>query len=206
MIGGYAAMLSKRYSGAIDADADEFIRYITQGVSHMQQLIRDLLTLSRLGAGAEQIHDVSISEAVERTCANLDMAISDSGAFIDSQDLPFVRFNDTRMLQLLQNLIGNAIRYRGMAKPLITIAAAREQFGWKVSVKDNGAGFDMKFAEQVFLPFKRLQRGDESGTGIGLAICKKIVESRGGRIWVESAPGLGSTFYFTIPDMVQTGE
>ena len=206
MIGGYAAMLSKRYSGTIDADADDFIRYITQGVSHMQQLIRDLLTLSRLGAGAEQIHDVSISETVERACANLDMAISDSEAFIDSQDLPLVRFNDTRMLQLLQNLLGNAIRYRGTAKPQITIAAAREQFGWKVSVKDNGAGFDMQFAEQIFLPFKRLQRGGETGTGIGLAICKKIVESRGGRIWAESSPGLGSTFYFTIPDMVQTGE
>ncbi|HYI96804.1 MAG TPA: PAS domain S-box protein [Bryobacteraceae bacterium] len=206
MIGGYAAMLSKRYSGAIDADADEFIRYITQGVSHMQQLIRDLLTLSRLGAGAEQVHNISIADVVEKACANLDMAISDSRAFIDCQALPFVRFNETRMLQLLQNLIGNAIRYRGGAKPQITIAATREPSGWKVAIQDNGIGFDMQHAEEIFLPYKRLQRGAEPGTGIGLAICKKIVESRGGRIWAQSSPGIGSTFYFTVPDMVQTGE
>jgi PAS domain S-box-containing protein len=206
MIGGYATLLARRYSGAIDSDADEFLHYITQGVSRMERLIRDLLTLSRLGAAAEQLEDVSMAEVVERACANLDRTINESGAVIDHEELPSVRFNETRLMQLMQNLIGNAIRYRRAVRPHISINAEHEQAGWRIAVTDNGIGFDMQHAEQVFLPFKRLKQGDETGTGIGLAICRKIVERRGGRVWVESTPGSGSTFYFTIPDTVQTGE
>jgi signal transduction histidine kinase len=119
--------------------------------------------------------------------------------------LPAVRFSETQLLQVMQNLIGNALRYRSEASPRITVRAEREEFGWRVSVSDNGIGFAMRHADQIFKPFKRLRGGEDGGTGIGLAICKKIIESRGGRIWAESTPGVGSTFSFTIPDSLPAG-
>jgi len=120
--------------------------------------------------------------------------------------LPVVRFNQTQLLQVMQNLIGNALKYRTARPPQIRVCAEREEAGWKVCVSDNGAGFDMTHAERIFKPFNRLHRGDDGGTGIGLAICKKIIESRGGRIWAESEPGVGSRFYFTVPDAVPAAD
>jgi signal transduction histidine kinase len=110
--------------------------------------------------------------------------------------------DETRLLQVMQNLIGNALKYRSEARPRIVVSAEREESGWKFSVRDNGTGFGIEHADKIFQPFTRLRRGDDGGTGIGLAICRKIVEGRGGRIWVESEPGVGSTFYFTVPDAV----
>jgi PAS domain S-box-containing protein len=206
MIGGYAKLLERKFSGSLDDDTSEFLRYINQGVDRMQRLIRDLLTLSRLGAVAEDLQEVSLALAIERVCANLDITINETGAVIHHQELPIVRFNETRMMQLMQNLIGNALRYRGEAKPEVVIKAERDDSVWRISVSDNGQGFDASYARQIFEPFKRLHRREDGGTGIGLAICQKIVEGRGGRIWAESAPSSGATFYFTVPDTMQTGE
>lgn len=206
MIGGYVKLLGRNYSTLFDEDAREFFGYITQGVDRMQRLIRDLLALSKLGAAAEQLHDVSIPDVIDRVCANLDMAINETGAVIHHDELPVVRFNETRMMQLMQNLIGNAIRYRNDATPRIVITAERQPAAWQIAVKDNGRGFESRHAEQIFEPFKRLHRREDGGTGIGLAICKRIVENRGGRIWAESLPRYGSTFYFIIPDVFQSGE
>lgn len=205
MVAGYAALLSKRYSGAIDSRADDFLRYITQGVDRMQRLIRDLLALCRLGnEPVEALEEVSVGRVVDYVCANLDISIEESGAVIQRSELPVIRFNETRLMQVIQNLIANAIKYRRKAPPLIVITAVRQDEGWLISVEDNGAGFDMRDALRVFEPFRRLHRNDDGGTGIGLAICKKIVEHRGGRIWVDSVPGKGSTFQFTIPDDIPT--
>ena len=187
----------------MDQSADDFLRYITQGVDRMQRLIRDLLALCRLSnEPVERLDDVSVGRVVDYVCANLDMSIEDSGASVLHGELPVIRFNETRLMQVMQNLIANAIKYRSQAPPAIVVAAEREGDDWILSVRDNGIGFDMRDAQRVFEPFKRLHRRDDGGTGIGLAICKKIVENRGGRIWVDSAPGRGSTFRFTIPDDV----
>jgi light-regulated signal transduction histidine kinase (bacteriophytochrome) len=136
---------------------------------------------------------------VDLACDNLKLLIEDTDATISCGELPVVKVEETQFVQLMQNLIGNALKYR-RAAPRITVEASRAGSAWLFSVRDNGIGFDPSQAEQIFLPFKRLRKRDTSGSGIGLAICKKIVESRGGRIWAESIPGLGSTFFFTIPD------
>jgi PAS domain S-box-containing protein len=206
MVAGYATLLARRYSGVIDEDADEFLRYITQGVGRMQRLVKDLLALCRLGtAEADRANEVNVARVIDYVCSNLELAIEDSGASIRCETLPTVQFNDTRLIQLMQNLIGNALRYRGQTPPEIRITAEREPDAWRFAVRDNGIGFEMRDAQRIFEPFRRLQRGDDGGTGIGLAICKKIVEGRGGRIWAESAPGSGSTFYFTVPDAISGG-
>lgn len=201
MIAGFSGLLGKRYSGVLDADAEGFLRQITDGAHRLQRLIRDLLQLSRTG-NAEQgrLSQVSATAALRAARENLSAAIAESGAVLEIDELPVVQGNETHLVQVFQNLISNAIKYRGETSPRITIAAERQDTCWRFSVRDNGRGFDMKYAEQVFLPFKRLHRDVDSGSGIGLAICKKIVEGRGGRMWAESAPGAGSAFYFTIPD------
>jgi light-regulated signal transduction histidine kinase (bacteriophytochrome) len=172
----------------------------------MDRLIKDLLALCRLDDAADvPITKVDVRDITDFVCSNLSLAIEDSGATLDIGSLPSVQFHPTRLSQLLQNLIGNALKYRSQAVPRISVRAERLEAAWQFSVADNGIGFDMSYAEQVFRPFKRLSRDDHPGTGIGLAICKKVVESRGGRIWVESSPGAGSTFFFTIPDALPDG-
>jgi light-regulated signal transduction histidine kinase (bacteriophytochrome) len=174
---------------------------MTAGVGRMQRLIRDLLAFCRLtDVSGAPVGDLNMADIVDLACDNLGLLIADTGARIEHGELPVIKFNETQLLQLMQNLIGNALKYRGEAPPRVRISAEREEGGWKLSVSDNGIGLDMRHAGQIFRPFKRLRTGDDSGTGIGLAICKKIVESRGGRIWVESVPGAGSQFSFTIPD------
>ena len=206
MIGSYSALLAKRYSGIIDGEADEFIELIVGGVDRMQRLIKGLLALCRLEqAEAPPWSVVDAGHVMDLVCGNLDLLIEDTGATIVRGELPVIKFEETQCLQLMQNLIGNALKYRREA-PRITVGARREGSGWTFSVSDNGLGFESSSAEQVFIPFKRLQNTDDGGNGIGLAICKKIVESRGGRIWAESAPGIGSTFFFTVPDALPARE
>jgi PAS domain S-box-containing protein len=201
MIGGYAALLFKRYSDALDKDAKEFLTFMIGGVDRMHRLIKDLLALCRLDQTTDVgIAKVNLGAVVELAKSNLELAIEDTAGAVTCQNAVIVRFNETRLLQLMQNLIANALKYRGAAEPVITIDAEREKDAWTIAVRDNGMGFDMRYAEQIFQPFKRLQRDEDHGTGIGLAICRKIVESRGGQIWAESTPGIGTTFYFTIPD------
>jgi signal transduction histidine kinase len=206
MIGSYAALLAKRYSGVIDREADEFIQFIVGGVDRMQRLVKGLLALCRLEeAEPPPWSAVDAEHVMDLVCGNLELLIEDTGATIVRGELPVIEFEEMQLLQLIQNLIGNAVKYRREA-PRITIGARRERSGWTFSVSDNGVGFDSSSAEQVFMPFKRLQNTDDGGSGIGLAICKKIVESRGGRIWAESVPGVGSTFFFTIPDVLPARE
>jgi PAS domain S-box-containing protein len=201
MIGGYAGLLERRYSGSLDDDAKEFLTFVTRGVERMDRLIKDLLALCRLEDAVDSpMAKVDVGHIADFVCGNLSLSIEDSGASIDVGRLPVVQFHPTHLIQVLQNLVGNALKYRSNLVPRIELRSHRVDGAWQFTVKDNGIGFDMRYAEQVFRPFKRLKRSEEGGTGIGLAICKKVVESRGGRIWVESTPGGGSTFYFTVPD------
>jgi signal transduction histidine kinase len=201
MISGYAGLLSRRYSGTLDGDAKEFLTFVTRGVERMDRLIKDLLALCRLeDASDAHMARIDVRHIADFVFGNLSLAIEDSGAIVDTENLPVVQFHPTQLIQVLQNLVGNALKYRSTAPPRILIRCQRIEGGWQFAVVDNGIGFDMRYAEQVFRPFKRLNRSEDGGTGIGLAICKKVVESRGGRIWVESTPGSGSAFYFTIPD------
>lgn len=199
MIANYTGLLAKRYRGTLDSDADEFIRYIIDASDRLQSMIRDLLAFARAGKPAP-LSQVQASDAVDLARVNLSAAIAESGAVLERGELPRIRANEMHLTQLFQNLIGNAIKYRGPEPLRIAVAAERQSDGWCFSVQDNGRGFDMQYAKEIFQPFKRLDDGGGPGTGIGLAICKKIVENRGGRIWVESEPGRGATFYFTIPD------
>jgi PAS domain S-box-containing protein len=199
-IGGYAELLSLRYAGKLDADGDEFLALIVDAVKHMQALIDDLLAFARLGANPAPPEPVDSAELVERVIQRLQAAIRESGAVVTLGDLPIVHGQSSQLSQLFQNLIGNAIKFHGEEAPHVTISAKRQDQDWLFVVEDNGIGIEPAYAERVFVIFRRLHTREEyPGTGIGLAICKKIVEQHGGRIWVESQPGHGTRFLFTMP-------
>jgi PAS domain S-box-containing protein len=202
MIRGYTGLLAKRYTGVLDEDADSFIQYAADGAARMQERISALLALCRVGSlDPALIVETSAKEALEYAMFDLAALIEENDARFEYGELPSVHVVESHLAQLFQNLLANAIRYRSEVAPVVTISAARALDAWQFSVADNGIGFDMSRAKHIFLPFKRL-RQDGAGTGMGLAICKKIVESRGGRIWVESTVGVGSVFHFTIPDEI----
>jgi len=193
-------LLQKRYGGQLDARADEFIAHAVGGSLRMQTLIDDLLLLSRVNA-APRVHSVIDSAAaLEVACANLAGAIAQSSAQISHGALPQVQADPGQLAQLLQNLIGNALKFRGQRAAVVHLGARREGADWVFRLADQGIGIEPQYFGRIFEVFKRLHTRDEyPGTGIGLAICKKIVERHGGRIWVESQPGQGATFYFTLP-------
>jgi PAS domain S-box-containing protein len=200
IIAGYTQLLQHRYKGKIDDDADQFISFTVESTSRMQNLINDLLSYSRLETRGRAFEPVDSQAVLDEVTNALRMTIEESGAVITHTRLPTIRADRTQLFQLFQNLIGNAIKFRS-DKPLqIHIAAEpTDDERWLFSVKDNGIGIDPKYAERIFIIFQRLHSRDKyPGTGIGLSICKKIVECHGGRIWVESQPGNGATFYFTI--------
>jgi PAS domain S-box-containing protein len=202
MVASYTQILSRRYKGKLDSDADEFIAFAVDGANRMQRLIQDLLTFSRVGKKGQDLLDISSDDALQQAILNLRGAIEDSGALVTHGPMPEVRANEIQLTQLFQNLVGNAIKYQGPGIPHIHISAAKNGAPrWAFSVKDDGLGIDPQFFERIFGMFQRLHKRDEfAGTGMGLAICRKIVERHGGFISVESTPGEGSTFHFTLAE------
>jgi len=200
MVASYTQLLSKRYKGKLDSDADEFIAFAVDGASRMQRLIHDLLAYSRAGTSGKDLLDTSSEEALQEALINLRGAIAESGALVTHDPLPAVLADEMQLIQLFQNLVGNAIKYQSPGVPRVHISAARNGARkWIFSVQDNGLGIDSQYFEKIFGVFQRLHKREEfAGTGIGLAICKKIVERHGGSISVESQPGQGSTFRFVL--------
>jgi len=203
-VSGFVGLLRLQLQGSLDAKKTEYMNFAVDGVARMQTLINGLLEYSRVGIRGGPSEATDSRAALDHALLGLQTSIEESAARVTADPLPTVHIDPVQMVQLLQNLIGNAIKFRGKRSPEIHIAATRELKAWQFAVTDNGIGIEPQYAERIFLIFQRLHtRREYPGTGIGLAICKKIVERHGGRIWVESTPGRGSTFYFTVPD---TGE
>jgi PAS domain S-box-containing protein len=206
MVASYTQLLARRYKGRLDEDADEFINYAVDGANRMQTLINDLLTYSRVGTRGGDLVPTDTGAAFEAACANLRRAIEESGATITSDELPTVMGDGTQLVQLFQNLLANAIKFRSEEPVKVHVGAERCEGEWLFSVRDNGIGVEEPYAERIFRIFQRLHgKGEYSGTGIGLAVCKKIVERHGGAMWVESSAGGGATFYFTLRPLENGG-
>jgi PAS domain S-box-containing protein len=200
MVALYSQMLQRKYFGNLDANADQYIGYIVGGAQRMEMLLKDLLTYSQTGSSAEgPAETVDFAAVISKVLLNLQASIEQSGATITWDQLPAVHAHEIRLVQLLQNLVSNAIKYRSEDPPRIHLSAEGREREWILSVQDNGVGIAPEYAQQIFKIFKRLHGQDYPGTGIGLAICQRIVETYGGRIWVEPADGKGSCFYFTLP-------
>ena len=200
MVASYVQLLEVRYKDRLDSDAHDFIAFAVDGATRMKQMIADLLAYSRVGRLAKQFVPVACEAVLGQACADLQAAMAEAAAQVSQGPLPAVQGNAGQLTHLFQNLIGNAIKFRGREPPRIHVSAERNGQEWVFSVRDNGIGLDPQFAHRIFMVFQRLHgHEDYLGTGIGLAIARKIVEHRGGRIWVESEPGKGATFRFTVP-------
>lgn len=197
---GFVQLLRQELDNKLTDTTSEYMTFVIEGVSRMQSLISGLLQYSRIGHHG-QIRSIDARGALDRALAHLQVSIQETNTKITFDDLPMVRMDSVQLSQLFQNLVGNAIKFRSNGNPEIHIGAVRQDSSWRFSVADNGIGIEPQYAEKIFLIFQRLHTRDKyPGTGIGLAICKKIIERHGGEIWVESAIGRGSTFYFTVPD------
>jgi len=205
MVTSYVQLLARRYEGKLDSDADEFIGFATDGAVRMRKLINDLLTYSRVGTQGKELSPTDSEAVLAQSVNDLKVAVEENAALVTHDPLPTVMADRSQLGQLFQNLIGNAIKFQGNEPPRVHISASRNGNGWTFSVRDNGIGIAAEYSERIFIIFQRLHsRQEYAGTGIGLAICKKIVERHGGRIWVESEVGKGTTFCFTLPEAVKT--
>ncbi len=202
MVASYTQLLAKRYHGRLDPDADEFIGYAVDGCNRMQALIQDLLAYSRAGTNGKELREISSEKVLNAALANLRATMEESGAVVTHDALPNLATDDAQLALVFQNLVGNAIKYHGPEVPHVHVSAKQNGGNeWIFAVRDNGMGIDPQYFERIFILFQRLHgRTEFKGTGIGLAICKKIVERLGGRIWVESQLEKGSTFYFALPE------
>jgi signal transduction histidine kinase len=201
MVAGFTQLLARRTQGRLDEKTSEYMTYILDGVSRMRELINALLEYSRVGTRGQQFEPVSLDSIFQQSLRNLQASVEESGAEVISGPLPEVTGDRIQLTQLLQNLIGNALKFRGVEPPHVRAAAERRDGEWVLSISDNGIGVAPEFADRIFVIFQRLHGpGEYPGTGMGLAIAKKIVERHGGRIWVESEPGRGAAFRFTLPD------
>jgi len=200
VVTSYVELLASRYRGRLDPDADDFIQFAVQGTSRMRDLIDGVLAFSRAGRKEPAAVSTDCGRAVDEAIANLRLAVEESRAVITRDEMPRVTVDPMQLTQVFQNLIDNAIKFRGSERPEVRIGARRDGGAWIFSVRDNGIGIKAEFTGQLFGMFRRLHSREEyPGVGVGLAICKNIVERHGGRIWLESEPGKGSTFSFTLP-------
>jgi light-regulated signal transduction histidine kinase (bacteriophytochrome) len=200
-VSGCMQLLQQRYQGQLDARADELITHAVDGSSRMQTLIRDLLAYARVSTRGKDLKPIDSETVLKEALSNLATVIQESGGVVTYGALPTVAADPTQLLQVFQNLIGNAIKYRGERPPEVHIEVEHRAGEWQFTMRDNGIGIDPQYFERIFGIFQRLHtRREYPGTGIGLALCKKIIERHGGRIWVASKPKEGSTFCFTIPD------
>lgn len=200
MVASYLQLLSKRYRGKLDADADEFIGYAVDGALRMQELIEDLLAYSRIATKGAALVSTDANAVLERAIASLKLAIEESGASVTSDHLPTVPADAGQLEHVFQNLLSNALKFHGAAPLSVHVSATRANGAWRFRVQDNGIGIEAQYFDRIFVIFQRLHgRIEYPGTGIGLAITKKIVERHGGRIWVESEVGRGAAFLFTVP-------
>jgi light-regulated signal transduction histidine kinase (bacteriophytochrome) len=200
MVSSYVQLLARRYAGKLDADADVFIGFAVDGAKRMQHMINDLLAFSRVTTKGHGFEPVEADAALKLALVNLKMAIEESQASVTFDPLPVVNADSAQLTQLFQNLIGNAIKFRRKEPPQVHVSVEKRAREWEFSVRDNGIGIEPQHLERIFVIFQRLHTAAQfPGTGIGLAICKKIAERHGGNLWVSSQPGAGSTFHFTIP-------
>jgi PAS domain S-box-containing protein len=200
MVASFTQLLGQRYKGKLDADADEFIGFAVDGAHRMQALVNDLLAYSRVGARGKEPAAVDLEQVLQRVLTNLQIRLEESGGQVTHDPLPTVLGDETQLWQVLQNLVGNALKFHGSEPPRVHVSAQEIEDEWQFSVCDNGIGIEPQFAKRVFVVFQRLHsRAEYPGTGLGLAIAKKIIERHDGRIWMESEPGKGSTFYFSLP-------
>jgi PAS domain S-box-containing protein len=201
MVASYVRLLERRYKDRLDADASDFIGYAADGANRMHLLINDLLAYSRVGTRGNQFEAADSTAALVQALANLEASIEESAARITFDSLPTATADASQLVQVFQNLVGNALKFRSRKRPRVHISAEENEEGYVFSVQDNGIGIDPKYSDRIFVIFQQLHdKSEHPGTGIGLAICKKIVERHGGRIWVESEPGNGATFKFTLPN------
>ena len=200
MITSYLQLIAQRHQDQLDEEANEFIGYAIDGARRMRQLIVDLLAYSRIGQQNQGIGQVDLEKILQQVLFNLEVQIQEANITITHDPLPTITADKTQMLQLLQNLISNAIKFRSEASPKIHVSATQDPSNWMIQVTDNGIGMERELTKKIFAIFQRLHTREEyPGTGIGLAICKKIVQKHKGEIWVDSEPGSGSTFSFSIP-------
>ena len=200
-ISGFTELLVKRYHGKIDEKADTYIDFITEGTTRMQQMIQDLLAYSRVQTQGHEFVRIDSNTSLDLALSDLQIATKEHNAIITNDQLPSIFADQEQITKMFQNLIGNAIKFhKPGVVPKVHISAKQDKNNWIFSVSDNGIGINQQYADRIFKIFQRLHTRDEyPGTGIGLAICKRIAEQHGGTIWIESVPGSGSTFYFTIP-------
>jgi light-regulated signal transduction histidine kinase (bacteriophytochrome) len=203
---GTVQVLQRRYQGQLDARADEIISHAVAAVTRMQALVSDLLVFSRLTRHGDPFEPIDFDQVLRDVSANLEVAIAESDAVITSDPLPKLTADPPQMRQLFQNLISNALKFHGEEPVRIHLSARKQDNAWLFSVKDSGIGIEPQYFERIFVIFQRLHTRDEyAGTGIGLALCKRIVERHSGRIWLESSPDKGTTFFFTIVDQAANG-
>lgn len=200
MVSSYTQLIMRRYSDRLDGDAREFMDFIVDGSARMKRLIEDLLAYSRVGTHGKELKPIDCETVLEKALVNLRGTIEDTGAVVTHDPLPTADADNSQLVQLFQNLIGNAIKFRGAAPPAVHVSAEERADVWVFIVRDNGIGIEPQYFERIFMVFQRLHgKAEYPGTGIGLAICKKVVDRHGGRIWVESQPGQGSKFCFALP-------
>ncbi|MGZ4597078.1 MAG: sensor histidine kinase [Actinomycetes bacterium] len=206
-VASFCQLLERRYKGQLDERGDQYIEFAVDGAKRMQQLINDLLAFSRVGRLTSDFIDIDLDEAVEQSIRQLAATVEEAGATVTHDPLPTVRGEGTLLVQLFQNLIGNGIKFRGEAPPRVHIAVRQDEDMWEFTCADNGIGIEPQYADKIFVIFQRLHGRDVyGGTGIGLAMCKKIVEYHGGRMWLDTSVRDGTTFRWTLPVTVTSHE